>query len=84
MTWWHPFFFAISTFSLDPTVPITSHPKALAHWHNIWPTPPAAAWNKTLSPFFTAYDLCNKYSDVMPFNKTHEAISSEIPSGYGN
>jgi len=30
-------------FSSLPTVPMTLHPKLLAHWQNICPTPPAAA-----------------------------------------
>jgi hypothetical protein len=39
-----PFAFAISAFSSVLTVPIIVTPIALAHWHAIRPTPPAAAW----------------------------------------
>ena len=36
-----------------------------------------------MSPFFKGYALCNKYSAVIPFKVTHDATSSETPSGTG-
>ncbi|MNC87970.1 hypothetical protein D3C83_37490 [compost metagenome] len=53
MTCLQPAFFASATFSSEPTVPMTVAPSALAHWHRIWPTPPAAACMRMVSPFFT-------------------------------
>jgi hypothetical protein len=44
---------ATVTFSSDPTVPMIVAPSALRHWQAISPTPPAAAWNRTVSPALT-------------------------------
>ncbi len=37
-------------FRAELTVPIIVTPRWLAHWHAIRPTPPAAAWNRIVSP----------------------------------
>ncbi len=37
-------------FSSVLTVPITRAPRYLAHWQSKVPTPPAAAWTRTVSP----------------------------------
>jgi hypothetical protein len=51
----HPWALAIAAFWSEPTVPITVAPRAFSHWQAISPTPPAAAWNRTVSPAFTGY-----------------------------
>ena len=53
MAWSQPWARAIAAFSSDPTVPITVAPSAFSHWQAMSPTPPAAAWNRTVSPAFT-------------------------------
>src|ERR1700737_4331934 len=47
MTWSQPLASARSAFALEPTVPMTWAPSALAHWHASKPMPPAAAWIRT-------------------------------------
>ena len=53
MTWSQPWARAIAAFSSEPTVPMTVAPRAFSHWQAISPTPPAAAWNRTVSPALT-------------------------------
>ena len=50
MTWVAPFSRAIAHLSSVPAVPIRVMPSARAHWQAMVPTPPAAAWNSTVSP----------------------------------
>jgi hypothetical protein len=50
MTWSQPCARASAAFSAEPTVPMTVAPSALSHWQAMSPTPPAAAWNRTVSP----------------------------------
>ena len=63
MTWSHPWALAIAAFSSEPTVPMTVAPSALSHWQAISPTPPAAAWNRTVSPALTGYVRRIRYCD---------------------
>ena len=53
MTCSQPWARATAAFSSDPTVPMTVAPSAFSHWQAISPTPPAAAWNRTVSPALT-------------------------------
>jgi hypothetical protein len=41
-------------------VPIIVTPNARAHWHAIRPTPPAAAWNRIVSPGFELAGLAEQ------------------------
>ena len=62
---------------------MTVAPSAFSHWHAISPTPPAAAWNSTVSPAFTGYVRRIRYWEVIPLSMTAAATSSVIPSGIG-
>ena len=62
-------------------MPITVAPSAFNHWQAIRPTPPAAAWNRTVSPFCTRYTRRIRYCTVRPFSIIAAACSSEMPLG---
>ena len=79
----HPWALAIAAFSSEPTVPITVAPRAFSHWQAISPTPPAAAWNRTVSPAFTGYVRRIRNWAVIPLSITAAAVSSDTPSGIG-
>ena len=83
MTCSHPWDRATAAFSSDPTVPITVAPSAFSHWQAMSPTPPAAAWNRTVSPALTGYVRRIRYCAVIPLSITAAAIWSAIPSGIG-
>ena len=48
-----PWSLAMAAFASEPAVPIMVTPRARAHWQAIRPTPPAAAWNRMVSPLFS-------------------------------
>ena len=64
-------------------MPITVAPRAFSHWQAISPTPPAAAWNRTVSPAFTGYVRRIRNWAVIPLSITAAAVSSDTPSGIG-
>ena len=61
--------------------PITLAPIDFNHWQAISPTPPAAAWNKTVWPDSTLKVLLIRYSAVIPLSIIDAASSSEMSSG---
>src|SRR5205814_1704410 len=66
MTWSQPLESARSALALEPTVPITCAPSALAHWQASSPMPPAAAWISTRWPGSTLKVLCrSRYVHVL-------------------
>ena len=65
----------------SPAVPMAVTPRAFSHWPAIRPTPPAAAWNSTVSPAFTSCVRWIRYSTVMPFSIIAAPVSNGIASG---
>ncbi|MNY44126.1 hypothetical protein D3C86_1791270 [compost metagenome] len=72
---------ARAAFSAELTVPISFTPSALAHWQAKEPTPPAAAWNRMVSPPLRANTWRNRYCTVRPLSITAAACSKLIASG---
>ena len=68
--------------SSDPTVPIIVTPSARAHWHAMRPTPPAAAWNRIVSPPFSGNVCRKRYWTVRPLSISVAAVTSSIRRGY--
>ena len=60
---------------------MTVAPRSFAHWQAMRPTPPAAAWNRMVSPDCTGYARRNRYSTVMPCNIIAAACRESIPAG---
>ncbi len=83
MQWVAPLANASAHFSSDPAVPIRVKPLAAAHWQASKPTPPAAAWNNTVSPACKGVVCSNKYWVVKPLSIIAAACSKEILSGKG-
>ena len=81
MTWAQPLVLASATFSGPPAVPITVAPRCAAHWQAIWPTPPAAAWNRITCSGPTLKVRRRRYCAVMPLSMEAAAISSLTPAG---
>src|SRR3954451_9315886 len=93
MTWSQPLASARSALALEPTVPMTLAPSALAHWQASSPMPPAAAWIRTRCPGSTLKVLCSRYQTVSPFSirtapcsgdvvgQFHQLVGRDIPLG---
>ncbi len=81
IVWAQPYSRASSALASDPTVPIIVTPSARAHWQAISPTPPAAAWNRIVSPDSTRLVRRNRYCTVSPFSISVAAVRSAMPSG---
>src|SRR5215468_2472508 len=79
--WSQPCALASFAFSSLPTVPITVAPSDFAHWQAMRPTPPAAAWNRMVSPRFTLKICRIRYWVVMPLSIIAAACSSAMPLG---
>ena len=62
-------------------MPITVAPRCESHWQAIVPTPPAAAWNSTVIPGWTAKVRRIRYSTVMPLRSAAAATASPTASG---
>ena len=60
---------------------MTVAPNCFNHWQAIRPTPPAAAWNRTVSPACTLCVVRIRYCEVMPCSIIAAAVSSSMESG---
>ena len=77
----HPFNFASSIFSCDPTLPITFTPIAAAHWQSRRPTPPDAAVTKIVFDESTNVIRLISISTVIALRKFVATNSSLKKSG---
>ena len=73
---------ASAAFSSEPTVPIIVTPSARAHWHAMRPTPPAAAWNRIVSPPLQRKGLAEQVLDRQALQ--HQRRGGDVVDAVGH